>query len=199
MRIFYLIALSAALGAGAVNQNPAPPAAPPGSRLLLAPTDTAPRILSKESAATPAPAKTTIADPQLRLRRTAPRSAAGSRVGAVTIGDLTLLRDADGRTTTLTQSGNLLIRQDAKGTSFTRVEDARRSPVFLRDSDGRVTGPMSAAPGSESPKSTMPSRPAVLPTPRRDAPSRVAPRPARNSFSSMPSRPGTLPPPGRTR
>ncbi len=199
MRIFYLIALSAALGAGAVNQNPAPPAAPPGSRLLLAPTDTAPRILSKESAATPAPVKTTIADPQFRLRRTAPRSAAGSRVGAVTIGDLTLLRDADGRTTTLTQSGNLLIRQDAQGASFTRVEDSRRSPVFLRDSDGKVTGPMSTAPGSESPKSTMPSRPAVLPPPRRDTPSRVAPKPARESFSSMPSRPGTLPPPGQTR
>ena len=199
MRIFYAIALFAALGVNAVDPNPAPPAAPPGTRLILAPADTTPRILSEVTVEPTTSPETTIADPQLRRRQPSPRSAAGSRVGAVTIGDLTLVRGVDGRTTTLTQSGNLLIRQDAKGTSFTRVEDARRSPVFLRDSDGRVTGPMSAAPGSESPKSTMPSRPAVLPTPRRDAPSRVAPRPARNSFSSMPSRPGTLPPPGRTR
>lgn len=206
MRFFYAIALFAALAADGINSDPAPPAAPPGTRLVLAPADTAPRLLASETApaevtAPPAPATSSgpdsIADPQLRRRTPAARSAAGSRVGAVTIGDLTLIRGADGRTTTLTQSGNLLIRQDAKGTSFTRVEDARRSPVFLQDSDGKVTGPMSTVPGSESPKSTLPSRPAVLPPPRRDTPPRVAPRPARNSFSSVPSRPKTLPPPGR--
>lgn len=202
MRIFYAIVLfctAAVAGAAGVNPDPEPPAAPPGARLLLAPDDSAPRILSGQAVETPVPVKDAIADPQLRLRRPAARPSAGARVGAVTIGDLTLLRDADGRTTTLTQSGNLLIRQDAQGASFTRVEDSRRSPVFLRDSDGKVTGPMSTAPGGESPKSTMPSRPAVLPPPRRDTPSRVAPKPARESFSSMPSRPGTLPPPGRTR
>lgn len=199
MRIFYAILLfctAAVADAAAADSAPEPPAAPPGTRLLLAPDDTAPRILSEQTVETPVPVKNTIADPLLRMRRPA-GNAGASRVGAVTIGDLTLIRGADGRTTTLTQSGNLLIRQDAAGSSFTRVQDAERPPVFLRDSRGRVTGPMSAVPGSESPKSTMPSRPATLPSPQRDTPSRTVAKPERNSFSSMPSRPKTLPPPKR--
>ncbi len=194
MRIFYAIILFCTAAGG--NPAPEPPAAPPGTRLLLAPDDSAPRILSEQAVKTPVPVRNTIADPQLRLRRSA-GNAGASRVGAVTIGDLTLIRGADGRTTTLTQSGNLLIRQDAAGSSFTRVQDAERPPVFPRDSSGKVTGPMSAVPGSESPKSTMPSRPATLPPPQRDTPSRTIVKPERNSFSSMPSRPGTLPPPSR--
>ena len=102
MRIFYAIVLfctAAVAGAAGVNPDPEPPAAPPGARLLLAPDDSAPRILSGQAVETPVPVKDAIADPQLRMRRPAARPAAGARVGAVPIGDLTLLRDADGRTT----------------------------------------------------------------------------------------------------
>lgn len=193
MRIFYAALLAAAVTAAAVDLDPAPPAAPPGTRLLLAPADRTPRILPEQE-----PPAASVADPLLRMRRPA-GIATPSRVGAVTIGDLTFVRAPDGRTTTLTQSGNLLIRQDAAGTTFTRVKDAERPPVFLRDAKGRVSGPMSTVPGSESPRSTMPSRPKTLPPPQRTKPADNLPRPTRNTFSSMPSRPGTLPAPGRGR
>ncbi len=189
-----LLLLNAAVVAAGDSTSatvPTPVPAPPEAKSVSTPVSPEPAPPAGESPA-PAPVTTTRdekdatkAEPPSALTGGTTRTTSPGRnllSGAVTIGDLVILPPgSSGRSPMLVQSGTVQSYLDESGAAVTTRESG--PPMFVRDSKGKMTGPLTISPGASSLRSELPKRP----NQPRELP--------RSSFSSMPSRPQTAPPP----